>query len=76
MLKEIFSTCENSLPISAVWLKINPEQNKKGTLDYNLIISADFDAQDIDAIKPVLQKHKLEMKKEDKVWVIFDAKKE
>ncbi len=59
------------MPISAVWLKLNPNEDRKQAGDYNLVIQADFDEYDTNLIEPILNKRSLEMKKENNVWVIF-----
>ncbi len=74
-LKEMFGTCKESLPISAVWLELNPKQNEEDPDDYDLVFNADFNLQDTQNLKPLLQKRDLEIKKVNKFWVISKARK-
>lgn len=74
-LKEVYETLGETLTISAAWLNPPAKIDKKTDISekYSLALSVQFNQADIQTLKGLLLRRKLEMKKENEIWVISKA---
>ena len=72
-LKEVYATFGETLTISSAWLSPSSKTGVNDPQDYDIVLNAEFNEVEIKSINSVLKNHNLEMKKEQKGWLIFKA---